>query len=85
MLGTALGGLGYGLIEKHMGASIPSLPLLGKSGTVAVACYFLGAKAGWIQDVGVAAAAIAGYSFGKEGKISGIDGYEEEDHGLPEE
>ena len=71
LIGTAMGGLGYGLIEKHFGAQIPTVPLIGKSGTIAILSYFFGQKHPLIKDIGVAAAAIAGYSFGKEGKISG--------------
>jgi len=73
LIGTAMGGLGYGLIEKHWGAQIPSLPFVGKSGTVAIACYFFSSKHPLVKDVGIAAAAIAGYSYGKEGKVAGYD------------
>ena len=70
-MGTAFGGFGYGWIEKHYGNQIPSLPILGKSGTIAVAAYFFRGKHAIVKDIGIAAAAIAGYSFGKEGKVSG--------------
>jgi hypothetical protein len=73
MLGTAVGGLIYGWIEKSYGESLPTLPMIGKSGTVALACYFLGGSNKMIADIGIAASAIAGYSLGKEGKISGYD------------
>jgi hypothetical protein len=78
MVGVAVGGLAYGLLEKSAGESIPELPLIGKSGTVALAIYFLGGSNQIINDIGIAAAAIAGYSLGKEGKISGLMG----DHGY---
>ena len=78
-----MGGLGYGLIEKHFGAKIPTLPFIGRSGTVALACYFFAGKHPLIKDVGVAAAAIAGYSFGATGKVSGED--YADDHGLTDE
>jgi len=71
MVGTAIGGFAYGFIEKQWGAQVPSLPVIGKSGTIALACYFLAPKHPIIQDVGIAAAAIAGYSFGKTGVVSG--------------
>jgi hypothetical protein len=71
MLGAAIGGLGYGMLEKYMGEQIPSLPLLGKSGTIAAVIYFAGGRNDIINDIGIAAAAIAGYSLGKEGKITG--------------
>jgi hypothetical protein len=77
LIGTAMGGLGYGLIEKHFGAQIPALPFVGRSGTVAIACYFFASKHPVIKDVGIAAAAIAGYSYGKEGKVSGDDDFDD--------
>ena len=79
MIGTAVGGLVYGFIEKSYGAQLPTLPLIGKSGTIALACYFLGGNNKMVQDIGIAAAAIAGYSLGKEGKISG---YGDDEHGF---
>lgn len=81
LLGTAIGGLAYGFVEKTF-PSMPTLPLVGKSGTVALACYFFGGSHPIIRDVGIAAAAIAGYSLGKTGKVSGdVD----DEHGLAAE
>jgi hypothetical protein len=80
MMGVAVGGLAYGLIEKSF-PSMPTLPLIGKSGTVALACYFFGGSNPLIRDIGIAAAAIAGYSLGKEGHVSGYD----YGHGLNED
>jgi hypothetical protein len=71
MMGTALGGYLYGFIEKEWGEKIPRLPLVGRSGAIAVACYFLAPKHAIVRDVGIAAAAIAGYTFGKTGTVSG--------------
>ena len=70
MQGVALGGLAYGLLVKNWPA-MPRLPGIGRSGTVALAVYFLKPKNGILQDLGVAAAAIAGYSFGETGSVSG--------------
>lgn len=69
---TALGGLAYGLLVKNW-QSMPRLPGIGRSGTVALAVYFLKPKSKLLQDLGVAAAAIAGYSFGETGSVSGDD------------
>ena len=80
LLGTAIGGLAYGFIEKSF-PQLPTIPLLGKSGTVALACYFFGGSHNIVKDVGIAAAAIAGYSLGKDGKISG----DYDEHGLAAE
>jgi len=70
MQGVALGGLAYGLLVKHW-AAMPTVPGIGRSGTIALAVYFLKPKNKIIQDLGVAAAAIAGYSFGETGTVSG--------------
>jgi hypothetical protein len=72
MLGVAVGGLAYGLLAKHF-PTIPRLPGIGRSGTVALAVYFLKPHNQILQDMGVAAAAIAGYSFGETGSVSGDD------------
>lgn len=67
----ALGGFIYGYLEKNF-PQIPTLPIVGKSGAIAIIAYFAGGKhAGIIADVGNAASVIAGYSFGSTGKVSG--------------
>lgn len=71
MIAGALGGAGYGMLEK-MFPNMPTVPLLGRAGTVALACYFFKAK-GILGDVGMAASVIAGYQLGKDGRISGDD------------
>jgi hypothetical protein len=70
IIGTAIGGAIYGYVEKNV-PSLPSIPVLGKSGTVALACYLIGPRHPIITDVGIAAAAIAGYTLAKNGVISG--------------
>jgi hypothetical protein len=70
------GGFALGLIDKS-GMDIPTLPYLGRAGTIGVIAYaadrFL--HVGKIaRDVSLAAFTIAGYELGKEGSISGIDG-----------
>lgn len=70
MQGVAIGGLGYGLLAKHF-PNLPRIPGIGRSGTVALAVYFLKPKSELLRDVGIAAAAIAGYSFGESGTVSG--------------
>lgn len=66
----ALGGLAYGLMIKHI-PQLPRIPGIGRSGTVALAVYFLKPSSQLLQDVGIAAAAIAGASFGETGTVSG--------------
>jgi hypothetical protein len=70
LIGTAIGGLAYGFIEKSF-PGMPTLPIVGKPGTVAIAVYFAGGNNDLLNDIGIAAAAIAGYQLGKEGVISG--------------
>jgi len=68
----ALGGFVYGYIEKNV-PQVPTLPIVGKSGAIALIAYFMGGKSpGLIADVGNAASVIAGYSFGSTGKVSGL-------------
>lgn len=67
---VALGGLGYGLLVKHF-PQLPRIPGIGRSGTVALAVYFMAPKSSLLQDIGIAAAAIAGASFGETGTVSG--------------
>lgn len=68
----ALGGFIYGYLEKNV-SQIPTLPIIGKSGAIALGCYFFGGKSpGIVADVGNAAAVIAGYSFGSTGRVSGM-------------
>jgi hypothetical protein len=64
-----MGGFGYGLLLKTF-PNLPTLPLLGRSGTVAAAVYLQKPKTQWIQDIGIAA---AGNSFGATGTVSGDD------------
>lgn len=74
ILGAATGGLVMGLLDKHLGTSIPTIPMLGRAGTIAAGAYFLaGNKPGIARDVAIAAASVAGYQMGHEGKISGED------------
>jgi hypothetical protein len=72
MQGAALGGLGYGLLKKNW-PNMPRIPGIGSSGTVALAIYFLNPSNSLLQDLGLAAAVIAGYSFGETGTVSGED------------
>ncbi|HWO12537.1 MAG TPA: hypothetical protein VNN80_23735 [Polyangiaceae bacterium] len=78
MLATGIGGAVFGFLEKQF-PNMPTIPLLGKSGTVALAAYFFGANHPIIRDVGIAASAIAGYSLGGTGRIAGYWG---DDSGL---
>lgn len=72
MIGVGIGGLAYGLLVKNF-PQLPRLPGIGRSGTVALGIYLLKPNNEILKDMGLAAAAIAGYSFGETGSISGDD------------
>jgi len=59
-----------GFITKTF-PTLPTVPLLGRAGTIALAVYFLKPKMGLLQDAGIAAAAIAGNELAAKGSISG--------------
>lgn len=65
-----------GFVEKQF-PSLPTIPILGRAGTIAVAAHFLskqgGQTSGIARDVALAGAAIAGYQLGLTGKVSGED------------
>jgi len=69
-MGGAIGGFAVGYIEKQF-PNLPTLPVVGKKGAIAVAVYFLKPKNKILRDIGFAAACLAGYEFGTTGKISG--------------
>jgi len=75
-MGTAIGGAVLGFIEKQF-PTLPTVPLLGRAGTIALGAHFLSKQgrrsSGIFRDVALAGAAIAGYQLGKEGKVSGED------------
>lgn len=66
-----LGGLALGWVERTFGDQIPSVPLLGRKGTIALAGYFLEPKEKILQDTCKAAATIAGYELGSTGAVTG--------------
>lgn len=81
LMGLILGGFALGFIDKS-GTAIPTIPILGKAGTIAVAAHFFGkGKAGYVTDIRNAAASVAAYEFGKEGKVSGDE--DDEPHRRP--
>lgn len=73
MQGGALAGAALGFIEKTFGDKIPTMPMVGRKGTVALVIYFMKPKHKIIQDIGVAASVLSGYQLGKENKIDGSD------------
>jgi hypothetical protein len=76
---TFVGGFIYGQFKKNFGGQIPKLvPGLGTAGTVALGIALLKPSNKYLQDMGIAAAAIAGASFGETGTVSGSDDDEDE-------
>jgi hypothetical protein len=79
LLGAAIGGAALGFVDKSF-PTLPTIPLLGKPGTIAVIAYFLSKRGGLgggllpgglMRDIAIAGAAIAGHELGLLGKISG--------------
>jgi hypothetical protein len=72
MMGGAIGGFAVGIIEKQF-PNLPTLPVVGKKGAIALGVMFLNKKStGIIADIGFAAAVMAGYEFATTGKVSGF-------------
>lgn len=71
MIGGAMGGFGVGFIEKHWGDKIPTIAGIGRKGAIALGVYILKPKQKLLQDIGLAAACLAGYEFATTNKVSG--------------
>ena len=69
----AVGGFALGFVDKSWPATWPTIPVLGKAGTIALAAAAVHkyARVGFAADVAIAAATIAGYEMGSKGSISG--------------
>lgn len=72
MIGHAVGGFAVGFLEKSF-PSLPTLPIVGKKGAIAIGAYLLRGQSPILLDVALAAAAISGYQLGSTGKVSGDD------------
>lgn len=75
MAATAFGGFGLGFIDKNF-PTLPTLPVIGRAGSIALFAYALGkwggvSMGGIVRDVALAGAAVAGYEMGKDGKVVG--------------
>jgi len=67
-----MGGFGFGFIEKQF-PNLPTIPILGRAGTIALIAHYMKGKFPFAGEVSNAAAAIAGYQLGANGKINGED------------
>ena len=73
MMKVAVGGAAFALIEKQM-PNFPTVPVLGRAGTVALGAYMMGGKKqGILRDIAIAASVVAAYQFIHDGKIAGED------------
>lgn len=75
MIGAGIGGAVLGFVEKTF-PNLPTVPVLGRAGTIALGAYFLSRQggigsSGIVRDVALAAAVVAGYQIGKTGKVAG--------------
>lgn len=68
----AIGGFCYAQLVKNF-PTLPQVPGLGRAGSVAALVYFLKPKSQLLQNVGIAAAVLAGHSFGSTGTVAGDD------------
>jgi hypothetical protein len=72
MVELALGGAAYGFIEKSFGAQLPTLPIIGRAGTLTLIAYYMAkGKGGLMRDVAICGAVLSGYQIGSTGKING--------------
>lgn len=72
MQGGAIGGFGLGMVEKHF-PQLPTIPMLGRKGTIALVGYFMKPKHPIVRDIVFAAAVLSGYEFGKDSKVTGYE------------
>lgn len=75
-MGIVAGALAYGFLEKQaMFASLPSLPLIGKAGTIGLGAYLLsnGGRNKLADDIATAALVIAAHELGSTGHVVGGD------------
>ena len=76
LISLALGGAAFGFIEKSFGPQLPTLPIIGRAGTITLIAYYFSkghAGGGLLKDVARAGAVLSGYQIGTTGKISGDD------------
>jgi precorrin isomerase len=78
MIGHAVGGFAVGFLEKSF-PNLPSLPIVGKKGAIAIGAYLLRNQSPILVDVALSAAAISGYQLGSTGSVTGDVLGDEED------
>ncbi len=73
LIANIAAGAALGYLDKG-GTVIPTLPILGRAGTLAVACHFFRGHSSWLSHARDAFAAIAAYELSRDGTIAGIGG-----------
>ncbi len=69
-----MGAFLLGLIQKQgFASSLPTIPVLGQTGTIGLAAHFLGGRSPLAQDIATAAFAVAAWEMGHDGHIIGED------------
>lgn len=76
-VGAIIGGFVLGMLDKN-GTSLPTVPMLGRAGTLGVGLYFAGKQFRMpiLVHGATAALAIASYQLGSTGKIAGVEGFD---------
>ena len=70
LMEAVVAGAALGYLDKN-GTNIPTVPVLGRAGTLAVLCYFFRDKSPWIAGAVGPLAGIAAYEMITKGSISG--------------
>jgi hypothetical protein len=72
IVAAGIGGFALGFVKKTF-PTLPTVPILGRSGTIALGAYLLRShvKSPIVRDIALAAAAVAGNELGSTGTISG--------------
>jgi hypothetical protein len=72
IVAAGIGGFALGFVKKTF-PTLPTVPILGRSGTIALGAYLLRShvRSPIVRDIALAAAAVAGNELGSTGTISG--------------
>lgn len=73
LFGPVIGGYGLAMIEKYAGDKLPTVPLIGRKGTIGLMAYFWNKHhpSTIARDIAIVALGLAGYQMGKDGHIDG--------------
>lgn len=83
LTGILLGGFVLGYLDKPDSKfPIPTIPALGKPGTIAIIAHFMGkGKPGYLTNIRDAAAAVFAYEYGSTGAVKGDEDFGTQHHG----